>query len=244
MKGLFRNRDLMVGTYDHLFTYFSDGFLRFASPGRERVLYPGMGSCFGPAVDGLQGFARTAPLLAAWATSSREPVGTDPVGGQRVDLVALLQEGLLTGTNKALPAYWGNIGDHDQRTVEAADIARVLWLTRAQIWSTLSKPKQDQVANWLLQVNSVVTRESNWLLFPVVVNFVLEALGYACKTAEIEFAIIITISSKNIILRAARILTDKTIELSIITTPGASPTICFGFTSSSRILTGSLLVMC
>ena len=114
MKGLFRNRDLMVGTYDHLFTYFSDGFLRFASPGRERVLYPGMGSCFGPAVDGLQGFARTAPLLAAWATSSREPVGTDPVGGQRVDLVALLQEGLLTGTNKALPPYWGNIGDHDQ----------------------------------------------------------------------------------------------------------------------------------
>ena len=96
MKGLFRNRDLMVGTYDHLFTYFSDGFLRFASPGRERVLYPGMGSCFGPAVDGLQGFARTAPLLAAWATSSREPVGTDPVGGQRVDLVALLQEGLLS----------------------------------------------------------------------------------------------------------------------------------------------------
>jgi hypothetical protein len=142
------------------------------------------------------------------------------VGGQRVDLVALLQEGLLTGTNKALPAYWGNIGDHDQRTVEAADIARVLWLTRAQIWSTLSKPKQDQVANWLLQVNSVVTRESNWLLFPVVVNFVLEALGYACKTAEIEFAIRITISSKNIILRAARILTDKTIELSIITAWG------------------------
>src|ERR1700730_1414467 len=60
---------------------------------------------------------------------------------------------------------WENIGDHDQRTVEAADIARVLWLTRAQIWSTLSKPKQDQVANWLLQVNSVVTRESNWLIF-------------------------------------------------------------------------------
>ncbi len=110
------------------------------------------------------------------------------MGGQQVDLVGLLQEGLLTGTNKALPAYWGNIGDHDQRTVDAADIARVLWLTRAQIWSTLSKPKQDQVANWLLQVNSVVTRESNWRLFAVVVNFVLEALGYACKTAEIEFA--------------------------------------------------------
>ena len=105
MKGLFRNRDLAArDRYDHLFTYFSDGFLRFASPGRERVLYP-EGSCFGPAVDGLQGFARTAPLLAAWATSSREPVGTDPVGGQRVDLVALLQEGLLTGTNKALGKY-------------------------------------------------------------------------------------------------------------------------------------------
>lgn len=44
------------------------------------------------------------------------------------------------------------------------------------------------MADWLLQANSVITRESNWLLFPVVVNFVLEALGYPCKTAEIEFA--------------------------------------------------------
>lgn len=146
MKGLFRNRDLAVGTAmiicSHIFRTASCG-LRAQGGSAFFIL---AWQLFRPG-RGRSSRLRAAPLLAAWATSSREPVGMDPVGGQRVDLVALLQEGLLTGTNKALPAYWGNIGDHDQRTVEAADIARVLWLTRAQIWSTLSKPKQDQVAN-------------------------------------------------------------------------------------------------
>jgi hypothetical protein len=62
--------------------------------------------------------------------------------------------------------------------VEAADIARVLWLTREQIWIKCSSAEQHQIAAWLLGVNTAVTPDNNWLLFPVIVNFVLDALGY------------------------------------------------------------------
>jgi hypothetical protein len=174
--------------YECLFEYFLGGYLRYASPGRERVLYPGMGSLSGAAVDGLQGFARTSPLLAAWVYSNRGAVISDHASGNKLDMVSILREGLLAGTNKTLPVYWGPISDRDQRIVETADIARVLWLTRTQIWAKLSLSEQRQVAAWLLQVNSVTTPDNNWLLFPVVVNFALDALGYADNTLSIAYA--------------------------------------------------------
>jgi hypothetical protein len=86
-------------------------------------------------------------------------------------------------------------------------------------------------------------RESNWLLFPVVVNFVLEALGYACKTAEIEFAYKNYYKFKEHYLESGWYFDGQNDRAVDITTPEVSPTICFGFTSSSPILTGSLLFL-
>jgi hypothetical protein len=164
--------------YDRLFQYFLRGFVEYASSGFERVFYPGMGSVLGYRISGLEGFARTAPLLAAWIFSGRNKAPIDPVTHERVDLVAILRKGLLAGTDPASPAYWGKIKNYDVRIVEAADISRVLWLTREQIWTEFSVAEQNQVAAWLLEVNKTATPTNNWLLFPVIVNFTLDALGY------------------------------------------------------------------
>jgi hypothetical protein len=168
--------------YTGLFQYFLRSYLEYASPAFERVFYPGMGSVHGYQISGLEGFARTAPLLAAWISSGRDPAIIIPTTGESVDLQAVLRKGLLAGTNPDSHAYWGKITGIDQRTVEAADISRVLWLTREQIWTKFSVAEQNQVAEWLLGVNTAITPKNNWLLFPVVVNFVLDALGYAGTT--------------------------------------------------------------
>jgi hypothetical protein len=190
MKAFFLNDDSDIQErYDHLFQYFLRGFIEYASPGFERVFYPGMGSFYGYQISGLEGFARTATLMAAWIASGRDPAPIDPETHKPVGLVALLRKGLLMGTDPASNTYWGKITDYDQRTVETADIARVLWLTRKQIWFKFSNSEQKQVADWLLQVNSVSTYENNWLLFPVIVNFSMDALGYKSNTNGVDDSI-------------------------------------------------------
>ena len=163
--------------YTVLFRYFARGMRRYLSSQGERIHYPGMASSEGYAVNGLEGFARTAPLLAAWIYGGRGTVLSDPGGGS-MDLVAMLRQGLLTGTNRGSPAYWGDINDYDQRIVEAADIARTVWLTRREIWDQLPPAAQRQIGDWLARAVPATVWDNNWHLFPVVVGLVLQNLGY------------------------------------------------------------------
>jgi hypothetical protein len=177
--------------YDALFAYFLHGFIANASSQPSLVHYPGVPGSAGYAVNGLEGFARTATLFAAWIYSGRPQTLADPQSGATVDVVSLLRRGLLAGTDPQSPGYWGEIGSNDQRIVEAADIARILWLTRPVIWSRFSDRERDRVAAWLAQVNQVaITHRNNWILFPVVVNAFLYSVGYADRpdySAYFEF---------------------------------------------------------
>ena len=101
--------------YNCLFQYFLRGFIAHASPGFDRVFYPGMGSVHGYRLSGLEGFARTAPLMAAWIASGRDPAPMDPLTHEPVGLVAILRKGLLAGTDPDCPSYWGEITDFDLR---------------------------------------------------------------------------------------------------------------------------------
>jgi hypothetical protein len=161
--------------YGALFRYFAQGFLRHQSSGYGRVQYCGAGSVNTYALNGLEGFARTAPLLSAWLYSEREnPI--DDAAHTRVDLARVLKRGLLSGVDPRSGDYWGEIHDDDQRIVEAADIARVLWLTRSLIWERLSDDEKVQITEWLLPAGRAATPQNNWLLFPITVDLVLVGL--------------------------------------------------------------------
>jgi hypothetical protein len=162
--------------YGKLFRYFAAGFLHHLSPGFSRANYCGAGSVNKLAINGLEGFARTAPLLAAWLHSGREPLFLDPVDGTRIDLVGVLKTGILHGVDPNSPDYWGAIADHDQRLVEAADIARILWLTRASIWDQLNQDERLKITRWLLPATRAVTPQDNWILFPIVIDLALTQL--------------------------------------------------------------------
>ncbi|NYE62157.1 hypothetical protein FHW58_003372 [Duganella sp. 1224] len=163
--------------YAALFSYFAQGFQDNATADYARIQYSGVGSYNGYAVTGLEGFSRTAPLLGAWLYGGR-PARWPDADPARPDLVAMLRSGLLAGTAPGSASYWGDIGDYDQRVVEAADVARTLWLTRRQVWDQLSGAQRDQIAAWLQGALRVKVHPNNWQLFPVVTALALRQLGY------------------------------------------------------------------
>lgn len=165
--------------YNLLFMYFLRGFVENVDIYGSRVNYLGFPSVRGYSVTGIEGFARTAPLIGAWLYSGRSQSISDYITREKVDLVALLRRALLAGTDPSSLGYWGDCQNNDQRIVEAADIARVLWLTRELIWDKLTVAEQDQVAGWLLQVQqAAIKRRNNWILFPVVVLAFLKSVNY------------------------------------------------------------------
>lgn len=172
--------------YRHLFNYILAGVLEFRTVAGERIYYPGVKGNRGHRIEGLEGFARTAPLLAAWIASGRDAVMPDPRGtGGCVDLRALLANGIAAGTDPDAPTYWGDIAaDYDQRIVEAADVALALWLTRDHVWPILAPAQRLGVGAWLRQVTARVTPDNNWLLFVVTVLETLNALGLPADMAE------------------------------------------------------------
>jgi hypothetical protein len=162
--------------FDALFEYFAQGFLRHATPDFERVQYSGTGSLDGYRLNGLEGFARTAPLLAAWVHSGRSRTIVSSQSAREMDIVEILKRGLLAGTDPGREEYWGTIRSKNQRVVEAADVARILWLTRSSLWSTLTPAEREQISSWLDGAARADTPNNNWILFPIVVNLVLAQL--------------------------------------------------------------------
>jgi hypothetical protein len=171
--------------YANLFRYFMTGFMTYRSRCGAHADYAGLGSYNGPAMDRLEGFSRIAPLAAAWLHGHRD-TNIQLADGQPLDLVAILKAGLLAGTDPTSREYWGRIKHWSQAIVEAADIALVLWLTRAQLWDTLGRDERKRIGDWLIQVNGKRIPDNNWHLFPVQVNAVLAALGAPHDAVEME----------------------------------------------------------
>lgn len=170
--------------YDSLFRYFVLGWHTYRLPDGAGADYPGLPSSHGARADQIEGFARLAPLVAAWVSSGRSSRLALLDDSLEVDLLALLREGVLAGTDPKSPGYWGPIAHFDQRIVETADIALVLWLTRQTLWRGLTETERSQVGRWLAQVNGTRVRDNNWHLFVTFTNAVLNVLGQPADLEE------------------------------------------------------------
>lgn len=179
--------DLTPRSYGLLFTYFIQGFLRHKSALGAYATYPGHAGGEGSAEERhhnrMEGFTRLAPLMAAWLYGGRSAAVT-LCTGERVDVAAHLRAGILAGTNPASPEYWGQIGHHDSRMVESADVALAVWLSREQIWDAMSAEERGHVAAWLAGADGKRTVDNNWHLFVVLVDTVLHSLGCPFDPAE------------------------------------------------------------
>lgn len=167
---------LILNKYQNLFTYFARGAFNYKSINNARISYPGAISSRGRSTNTIEGFARFFPLAAAWLNSGfAEKIEFD---NGIYDLKKSLKTGLIEGTNKMSPEYWGDIKDKDQRIVEAADIALGLWLSRNYIWNELSIKEKEQINSWLEQAIQKEIVDNNWNLFPIIIAKSLENLGF------------------------------------------------------------------
>lgn len=162
--------------YDDLFIYFVSGFLSYRDRYLSRSYYPGEPSYHGLDVDGLEGFARVLPMVAAWLGSGRKPEISSLFHGN-VNLADDFRKGLIAGTNPRSGGYWGKAPKFNQRVVEAALIALSLYLGADALWRPLTRIEKDNLANWLYTAGTVEVPSNNWLLFSVLINLVLRHLG-------------------------------------------------------------------
>jgi hypothetical protein len=153
------------GFADHLL----DAVAPHATPGFAQVRLPGRPGVSGLASDGLEGFARTF-LLAAFRIAGAG-------GAVRAGLIERYAEGLAHGTDPGHPYAWPAAADCSQQIVEAASIALALHETRPWLFDRLDAPVRERVVDWLAGFAGKRTWQSNWVLFPVVIQQFLAGVG-------------------------------------------------------------------
>lgn len=170
--------------YDGIVEYFQDGLLTYRESNRSLVRFPGLPSNHGPLRERVEGFARVAPLLAVWLRN--HPASNTLRARQAREI---LIDGITYGTDPQSPGYWGRMHDDDQLMVEASDIALTVWLLRDSLWAQLPTRTRDHAAHWLLQVNTRHVPDTNWRLFAIYVNLVMNSLGYPAdmKDARVSY---------------------------------------------------------
>jgi hypothetical protein len=162
--------------YRELFAYLVTNAVDRRTPSGSAVMQPGAPSRHGAAVDAMEGFTRMAPLVATWVAGGRPSQITD-LRGRKVDLLVWMRTGVTHGTDPASPGYWGKARDFDQRIVEAADVARSLWILRDILWPTLTEAERSRVLSWLGQVAQARPSDNNWNLYPVLIQEVIRSFG-------------------------------------------------------------------
>ncbi|MGJ5643140.1 DUF2264 domain-containing protein [Formosa sp. S-31] len=166
----------IIEKYNQLFKYFARGAYNYKSKSNALIYYPGAISSRGRTTNAIEGFARFFPLAASWLYS--ENPRNIQFKTSSYNLITLLKAGILAGTNRNHPEYWGDIQDKDQRVVEAADIALGLWLSKSFIWEEFTLSEKKQIYSWLEQAINKEIVDNNWNLFPIIIIKSLEALGF------------------------------------------------------------------
>lgn len=179
--------DLSNADYDRLVSYIASGVAAYRNKECSLILYPGVpGTGDGLLAEGFEGFARTAPLFAAWLSSGRPPVIT-LMDGEQFPVLDHLVSGMVAGTDATSSSYWGDISDLDRRIVDSADVALSLWLLRDVMPSRLSAEQTNKILAWLSGAYQRKIYGGNWHLFPLIVLLVARTFGSTVDPKLLEF---------------------------------------------------------
>jgi hypothetical protein len=173
-------RDHWVNLLGTLTSAFAAVSSEGGSPARPRL----PGSDFG-VVHGLEGFARMSVAWGAWLSLASNGSSVPGRDGP-IDVEGLVVRGLLDGTDRSGPWRWGEMGDRDQRIVEAAELATGLWLGRGRLARRLGPEGLRQALDWLSQVHGLDVFDDNWVLFPAVVAAVERGFGRRVPDSAID----------------------------------------------------------
>lgn len=94
------------------------------------------------------------------------------------------RQGLMHGVDPDHPAYWGQVGDCDQKIVEMAAIALTLLLDGEKLRFTHQEALP--LHTWLDQINTHRIPNNNWLFFRVLVNAAFRKRGWTYDQVRLE----------------------------------------------------------
>ncbi|WP_270806092.1 DUF2264 domain-containing protein [Aeromonas sp. QDB62] len=162
---------------DELVKYVAEAFEYYAVWDYTHAYYPGRPSQQNARTDAMEGASRLLPTLAAWLYS-KAPNESNLVlaDGRQLSPADIIYTAFLAGTDSNHPGFWGVMHDCDQRICESADLALTLWLSREHVWIRFDNDERAKIVAWFSQVNTLVTVDNNWHLFPLTVQFVLKSL--------------------------------------------------------------------
>lgn len=151
--------------------------LPYMSNGRARLHLGHSGAGYPDTIAQMEAFSRPlwalVPMLA----------GSCP---QAEPLWAQWREGLENGTNPKHPEYWGAIGPRDQRMVEMAVMGVGLCLVPQRFLKDLSEESQQNLIQWLSQINQHDMPPNNWVFFRVLVNLGLLVNGFPYDESRMD----------------------------------------------------------
>lgn len=105
---------------------------------------------------------------------------------QYADYFKPATEGILAGTDPSSPYYWGKLDDYDQLFVEMGSLATFLILTRKFFWAKLAPQQQNNIHQWLNQINEKTIPPTNWLFFRILVDSFFETVGLPVPNDQIN----------------------------------------------------------
>lgn len=133
----------------------------------------------------LQAFGRTLSGMAPWLSLGAD---TTPEGVLRARYIELARQCLINATNPASKDYLFE-PPTQERIVHAAYIAYPLLIAPKQLWAPLSSAQRNNVISALKSHRGFKPNESNWLLFPAIIETAIWKLTGKCDKRPIKYAI-------------------------------------------------------
>ena len=186
-QGDFERREAWVALLARLTAGFVRSIPRGGSPAAVRL----PGAPPDDPVPAIEGFARMSVAWGAWLHEPGNPA-TVAWAGQEHDVARLLARGLADATDPSGDAWWGPIGDRDQRIVEAAEIATGIHLGGERLRHALDAIDTrafDRVLDWLSGVDGKDLWPDNWVLFPVLPALIRREAGRPIDLPALDHAL-------------------------------------------------------
>lgn len=106
-------------------------------------------------------------------------------GGDYPDLAEYMKK-IKAGVDPNSESYWGQISGTDQRMVEMAVLATGLCLARKKFWDEFSSEEQENLYQWLNQINDYDTPANNWRFFRILTNLGFKNCGVSYNKEQME----------------------------------------------------------
>ncbi|GAB3427332.1 DUF2264 domain-containing protein [Niabella aquatica] len=123
--------------------------------------------------------------MAPWLSLGED---ASPEGQLRAKYIQLARQCLVNATDPASGDYLFG-GATQERIVHAAYVAYPLLLAKKQLWDPLTTAQKRSIADALKTHRDFKPNESNWLLFPAIIETALWKLTGSCMKEPIRYAI-------------------------------------------------------